>query len=227
MLETRVKSNKAGNVRDKLKLRGKYLDNYVKHNNGRIWVYWDENLVDIQEVKCTTQLIHCKRAKIRWLRLRNGNNAYFHASLKSKYNQTSIKKLYKNDGNFVTTQKEIEEEIMRFYGDLMGIKEPNLDSVDINIMRKGSQVNIDQRKYLIGNITNEEIIKALKSIGNLKAPGIDGYGAKFFKDVWSIIKSDFKDAIREFFEKSKLYEPINTNLVILIPKIQEAKYARD
>lgn len=60
MLETRVKNNKAGNVRDKLKLKDKYLDNYVKHNNGRIWVYWDDNIVDIQEVKCTAQLIHCK-----------------------------------------------------------------------------------------------------------------------------------------------------------------------
>lgn len=483
MLETRVKNNKAGNVRDKLKLKGKYLDNYVKHNNGRIWVYWDDNIVDIQEVKCTAQLIHCKvydatgyfmqwltaiygfnyleqrrdlwhdleainktqqgpwcligdfnnvlktndrvggkmvcekeykdlrtmmdntglaemdskgdyytwsnkqseniiysridrilgntewfsknlnlsltnmtpgisdhamlclrddsvpvkrkarfkyancvsgmdnftetvakcwnsarrggppmkmlwhklkklqpvinnlskplidikvklqeareklthaqmeltldrlnkdkidrtkdcteavikwiemeeqmlqqRAKIRWLRLGDGNNAYFHASLKAKYNQTSIKKLYMNDGNFVTTQKEIEDEIMRFYGDLMGREEPNLDSVDINIMRKGCQLNFDQRKYLIGRITDEEIDKALKSIGDLKAPGIDGYGAKFFKDAWSIIKSDFTDAIREFFEKGKMYEPINTSLVILIPKNQEAKYARD
>ena len=483
MLETRVKNNKAGNVRDKLKLKGKYLDNYVKHNNGRIWVYWDDNIVDIQEVKCTAQLIHCKvydatgyfmqwltaiygfnyleqrrdlwhdleainktqqgpwcligdfnnvlktndrvggkmvcekeykdlrtmmdntglaemdskgdyytwsnkqseniiysridrilgntewfsknlnfsltnmipgisdhamlclrddsvpvkrkarfkyancvsgmdnftetvakcwnsarrggppmkmlwhklkklqpvinnlskplidikvklqeareklthaqmeltldrlnkdkidrtndcteavikwtemeeqmlqqRAKIRWLRLGDGNNAYFHASLKAKYNQTSIKKLYMNDGNFVTTQKEIEDEIMRFYGDLMGREEPNLDSVDINIMRKGCQLNFDQRKYLIGRITDEEIDKALKSIGDLKVPGIDGYGAKFFKDAWSIIKSDFTDAIREFFEKGKMYEPINTSLVILIPKNQEAKYARD
>lgn len=60
MLETRVKNNKAGNVRDKFKLKGKYLDNYVKHNNGRIWVYWDDNIVDIQEVKCTAQLIHYK-----------------------------------------------------------------------------------------------------------------------------------------------------------------------
>ncbi|KHN06941.1 Transposon TX1 putative 149 kDa protein, partial [Glycine soja] len=168
-----------------------------------------------------------QRAKIRWLRLGDGNNAYFHASLKAKYNQTSIKKLYMNDGNFVTTQKEIEDEIMRFYGDLMGREEPNLDSVDINIMRKGCQLNFDQRKYLIGRITDEEIDKALKSIGDLKAPGIDGYGAKFFKDAWSIIKSDFTDAIREFFEKGKMYEPINTSLVILIPKNQEAKYARD
>ncbi|KAL5162615.1 Transposon TX1 uncharacterized protein [Glycine soja] len=155
-----------------------------------------------------------QRAKIRWLRLGDGNNAYFHASLKAKYNQTSIKKLYMNDGNFVTTQKEIEDEIMRFYGDLMGREEPNLDSVDINIMRKGCQLNFDQRKYLIGRITDEEIDKALKSIGDLKAPGIDGYGAKFFKDAWSIIKNDFTNAIREFFEKGKIGDKISVDILM-------------
>lgn len=36
LIETRVKSNKVEENRGKLKLRGNYLDNYNKHDNGRI-----------------------------------------------------------------------------------------------------------------------------------------------------------------------------------------------
>ncbi|CAK8532803.1 unnamed protein product [Lathyrus sativus] len=60
LIETRVKRNKTQTIRDKLKLRGSYLDNYGKHENSRIWVYWDENKVDIEHVCITDQLIHYK-----------------------------------------------------------------------------------------------------------------------------------------------------------------------
>jgi hypothetical protein len=59
ILETRVKAVKANKVRDQLKLRGKYLDNYCAHPNGRIWLIWDDNSLDVRHVKSTSQMIHC------------------------------------------------------------------------------------------------------------------------------------------------------------------------
>lgn len=59
LLETRVKCDKAKKVRDYLNLRGKYLDNYQAHYNGRIWIFWDDSYKDIRLVKCTSQMIHC------------------------------------------------------------------------------------------------------------------------------------------------------------------------
>lgn len=59
LLETRVKQNKAEKIRDKLRLHGNYMDNYVDHANGRIWLYWDSNKVDVRFVKSTNQLLHC------------------------------------------------------------------------------------------------------------------------------------------------------------------------
>ncbi|CAJ2662986.1 unnamed protein product, partial [Trifolium pratense] len=59
LIETRVKSAKADSIRNKLRLKGKYLDNYHNHENGRIWLYWDDRAVDIRLVSSTTQMIHC------------------------------------------------------------------------------------------------------------------------------------------------------------------------
>ncbi|XP_058722236.1 uncharacterized protein LOC131594157 [Vicia villosa] len=59
LIETRVKDNKAGAVRNKLNLRGEYVDNYQRHENGRIWVFWNDNKVGLTVVKVTQQMIHC------------------------------------------------------------------------------------------------------------------------------------------------------------------------
>ncbi|XP_058746350.1 uncharacterized protein LOC131619250 [Vicia villosa] len=59
LIETRVKENKAAAIRNKLHLKGNYVDNYQSHSNGRIWIYWNDNKVGVQMVKVTDQMIHC------------------------------------------------------------------------------------------------------------------------------------------------------------------------
>lgn len=59
LIETRVKKNKTENIRNKLKLRGNYLDNYNKHDNGRIWDYWNDKNMGIKMVSNINQMIHC------------------------------------------------------------------------------------------------------------------------------------------------------------------------
>lgn len=59
LIETRVKENEVAKTRSKLKLCGNYFDNYEKHANGRIWVYWNHNKIKVQVVKTTYQMVHC------------------------------------------------------------------------------------------------------------------------------------------------------------------------
>lgn len=48
LLETRVKSNKAATIRGKFHLKDNFINNYDKHLNGRIWIGWDPDKVDIR-----------------------------------------------------------------------------------------------------------------------------------------------------------------------------------
>lgn len=74
---------------------------------------------------------------------------------------------------------------------------------------------------------NKIVTSALKGISDNTAPGIDGYGAKFFKSTWDIIKKDTLNAIREFFEKERMFKAINNTLVTLIPKTPNASMIKD
>ncbi|XP_058782915.1 uncharacterized protein LOC131657547 [Vicia villosa] len=168
-----------------------------------------------------------QKSKIDWLRLADDNNAFFHASIKAKHKSKSMKILKTTDGNSVTDQNSIMEEVMKFYKILMGTKEDNVKHVDIEAMRSGKQVSIGQRDALIRPVTEDEILEALKAIGDLKAPGIDGYGSYFFKSSWNIVKWDVIAAVQEFFVKGNLLKAFNSTIVTLIPKHENASEVKD
>ncbi|XP_074573473.1 uncharacterized protein LOC141829894 [Curcuma longa] len=63
----------------------------------------------------------------------------------------------------------------------------------------GRVLTSDQQAGLIRPPSEEEIKRTLFDIGDLKAPGPDGYSYKFFKHTWDIIGEDFITAI--FFYK--------------------------
>lgn len=36
------------------------MDNYEKHQNGRIWIFWNPKVIQVQKHSCTDQMIHCR-----------------------------------------------------------------------------------------------------------------------------------------------------------------------
>lgn len=85
--------------------------------------------------------------------------------------ETTIKHLCKEDGTLIGKHEDIEEKIMDLYGKLMGKAKMNLNGLDIVSIRKGHQVTIEQIRDLIVLVTENETVKALKDIGDKKAPG--------------------------------------------------------
>jgi hypothetical protein len=138
-----------------------------------------------------------------------------------------LRAIYKEDGTLLTNHANIEQEVLQLYGNLMGKVDDNLRGIYIVAMRTGPQISSDHRELLITPITEGEIYTALKSIGDLKAPGLDGYGAHFFKSTWSIIKKDFLAAVWEFFYENSMYSAVNSTLVTLIPKHSAAKTIKE
>ncbi|CAK8533949.1 unnamed protein product [Lathyrus sativus] len=59
LIETRVKEAKAKVIREKLMIYDKHVDNYKDHMNGRIWIHWNSNRVDVRFIQSSSQFIHC------------------------------------------------------------------------------------------------------------------------------------------------------------------------
>ncbi|PKA50163.1 hypothetical protein AXF42_Ash020108 [Apostasia shenzhenica] len=72
-------------------------------------------------------------------------------------------------------------------------------------------------------ISNEEIITAINSLGNNKAPGIDDITSSFLKGYWSATSSDVLTVVHHFFSYGSMPKRWKDTLVVLIPKVQGAK----
>lgn len=67
--------------------------------------------------------------------------------------------LQTSDGTILTTQTEIEDEVLGFYGNLVGTFAKNLKGIDIIDMTQGNQLNLEQRNYLISQVSEEKIFE--------------------------------------------------------------------
>jgi len=56
-------------------------------------------------------------------------------------------------------------------------------------------------------------------MGDDKAPGPDGFTAKFFKKSWEIVGADVVKAVQSFFSSGRLLGQVNATIISLIPKV--------
>lgn len=80
---------------------------------------------------------------------------------------------------------------------------------------------------LVGEVSAELIRKVVFSMAADKSPGPDGFTAEFFRATWGITGGDVVQAVQSFFEKGFLPKGINSTILSLIPKKDEAVYMKD
>lgn len=152
---------------------------------------------------------------------------YIHIYIKERNAINGIYEIRDTAGNHLTQKEAIEKEIVRFYKNLQGTAANNLRDIDRASMRRGPQLNTDDVDHLIREVSDDEIRRAVFGINDSKAPGIDGFNAKFFKVTWHIIKADFTAAVKHFFRDGVLFPPINCTTLTLIPKKSNANTMGD
>ncbi|XP_050915875.1 uncharacterized protein LOC127130968 [Lathyrus oleraceus] len=167
------------------------------------------NLFDVQSIErvkqCTENLIHLnqteenilkQKAKVNWLQLGDGNNAFYHAYVRDRNKQKGMYSLESVNGGSLSKPEDIEEEVLQFYDKLVGTKSLNLRCIDITTVRNGKTLDRESACQLIRPVEEGEVWSALKSIGQNKAPGVDGFNAYFFTATWQIVKNDVTAAVK-------------------------------
>lgn len=177
--------------------------------------------VDLEKWSSIQEKIFHQKSRDQWVQTGDGNNSYFYAVMKARSAAKNISAIHDEHGNRLTKNADIQEEVIRFYKQLMGTSIHNLPSIDINVMRRGPMLNREQQLALCAQVSEEEIQLALACIGDNKAPGVDGFNA-FFKRTLGIIKQDIIEAVQDFFQNGKILRAINCTYMTLIPKTSNA-----
>jgi hypothetical protein len=83
----------------------------------------------------------------------------------------------------------------------------------------GMAIQEEDRDSLGAPFSAKEIDEVVKSLPNDTSPRPDGFNNEFFKNYLSVIGSDVKTLIQDFFDGKVTLESINSSFITLIPKV--------
>ena len=89
------------------------------------------------------------------------------------------------------------------------------------------KISADMNEDLCRAFSPEEISDALFQMGLLKAPGPDGFPARFFQRHWEVVKDDVVAAVQGFFRDGYLPPGVNDTAIVLIPKGSDSVELKD
>lgn len=165
-----------------------------------------------------------QRAKVDWLREGDSSSSYFHNIVKSKNHRSRIELV--TGGNNVLHQGNVVPNVfVQHYENLLGVEGNNLQLPDH--VAFPSTINSDRAVWMVRDVTSSEIKDAMFSIGENKAPGLDGFTVSFFKKAWDIVVNDVCLAIRDLFNNGKLLKELNHTIIALVPKVSTPAKVND
>lgn len=165
-----------------------------------------------------------QKSKLNWLSSGDENTGFFHRFLNAKKRRNLITELKNDDGVVSTSFRDIERLVLEFFESLY-TRIPGDRFIPIN--SNWSCVSSIQNEALVTQFSVEEIFKALKALGNNKAPSPDGFTVKFLITQWSIFKDIFKSLMSDFHRNGRLNACIQENFICLVQKKENVTLVKD
>lgn len=121
--------------------------------------------------------------------------------MKARNSGNRIDRLVTDAGVTLSSQVEIEQEILGFYKNLLGEAKQGLLAVDVVVVRRGNCLNEEQRQSFFADVQLTGIDLSIYGIHKDSTSDIGGFRLSFFQGLWSLIKSDIYHVVRQFFAR--------------------------
>jgi hypothetical protein len=179
----------------------------------------------MDELLIREELMWLQRSRVAWLKEGDRNTSFFHRKVSHRARKNKIKKLKHTNGSYAENNEEIKGIVTTFFKNLYTNDRTVNPSVILDLVQGG--VTDEMNGELLKEYTDQEIGDAPFQIGPLKAPGPDGFPARFFQRNWGIMKEDVIGAVKHFFKFGVIPEGINETVIVLIPKTNDAEDIKD
>ncbi|KAL9682468.1 hypothetical protein QQ045_014267 [Rhodiola kirilowii] len=169
-----------------------------------------------------------QRSRVDWLRYGDKNTAFFHARASQRRQKNWIEKLMNDRGEWESGDEAVANIIGGYFREIFSSSivgshinwEHELNSVQ-------PRISDEMNGMLEGDVTEEEIKKAVYQLGSTKAPGPDGFPAIFYQSGRDVIGQDFIAEIKKFFTEDVLDPAWNQTHIVLVPKVKEVQMMTD
>ncbi|XP_071705038.1 uncharacterized protein [Rutidosis leptorrhynchoides] len=208
--------------RDKMKNVKETLRSWSKNKYGVLDFEiesWKKKVMELEAKADNGSITDSERDKARskWDFEGDDNTAFFHATIRKRYNSSSIRGLH-IDGIWDERHVQIKKEVFEFFGKVFGAKQDSTPDFNSLILFPLNSINSDEAQMLESPFQEAEIWEAIKECDASRAPGPDVFNLGFFKKLFWLIKDDLKKAVDWFWSKESISKGCNASFITLIPK---------
>ncbi|KAL4334719.1 hypothetical protein GQ457_07G002500 [Hibiscus cannabinus] len=150
------------------------------------------------------------------------NSAYFFRRVAVRQKQNTGQCLQNSQGKKLETYEAIYAELIDYFSSSLGVRDDNVQGVSDSLLKGilGCELATDVKDDLVAPVTMKEVKDVVFGMNGNKAPGPDGYSAKFFQVAWRIVGDDFMRAVLYFFSSCSLPTAFNSTILTLVPKVE-------
>eukprot|EP00253_Pinus_taeda_P035515 PITA_35515 len=190
-----------------------------KQEEGRV-------LNQLEERRKQEEILRKQKSRVQWLREGERNTKFFHKARVQHRQRNKIFSIKNQEGKQVLQHEEIEKVLVYHFKDIL--REPQTNRSDA-IAKISSEIpNVvtrDQNLALMRKITMEEVEDIVRNMKRNKAPGPDGYTVEFFQAGWKFLAIEVLEVVEEARINQRIWPGINSTLLTLIPKTNQAEQA--
>ncbi|KAK8544934.1 hypothetical protein V6N13_123242 [Hibiscus sabdariffa] len=138
-----------------------------------------------------------QKSRIQFIKDGVQNFAYFFRKLKVHHKANTIHSLQDRNGVRLDTFEAISGDFIKFFSKSLGAVDSNVEVIADDIFREilDTELSTEMQNHLVAPVTQNEIKDMLFSMNGNKAPGPNGFSAKFFQVTWQSTGMDFSKAI--------------------------------
>ncbi|XP_073362888.1 uncharacterized protein [Aegilops tauschii subsp. strangulata] len=151
----------------------------------------------MNELLYQEEMIWLQRSRISWLKEGDRNTKFFQNKAVWRAQKNKIRQLT-DSGCVVHSEFAAMSEIANNYFHEIFSADATLVAASVLDLLE-PMVTEEDNAELCAAFSDKEIANAMFQIGPLKAPGPDGFPARFFQRNWSTVRDDVIAAVKDFF----------------------------
>lgn len=173
----------------------------------------------MNELLYREELLWLQRSRVDWLKDGDRNTKFFQRKAVWRARKNKVKRLIDDNGESHNDHAVMGSMVNSYFKNMFTRDDGLVREPLVNLFE--AKVTNDMNTKLCGEFTDKEISDSLFQIGPLKAPGKDGFPARFFQRNWAVLKKDIIHAVKEFFRTGIMPQGVNETVIVLIPKVAD------
>ncbi|KAL6134809.1 hypothetical protein ACLB2K_067037 [Fragaria x ananassa] len=174
-----------------------------------------------ENVRDAEALFWKQKSRDKWLRDGDRNTKFFHLTTIIR-RRNKIDGLFDKNGVWTEDVCDMRKIVVEFFKDLFDA-EP-IQDLRIIIPSLFPDTSASEIADMSRLVSESDAHDALFRIGQLKAPGVDGFPALFFQNHWDLCAPEIMDVVKQAFSSGIIPAGLNHTLITLVPKISAPKH---